>query len=374
MRHLFFTLLPTFVSIAIIVVNIYLIKRFYGYFIKELNKPFYAMLCIVLFFVATSFLMIRHEMGSFSDSQFIIASVLMGTLAFLVFAVVLVDIVLIFIHIEPKYAGIVVLSTTLLIIAYSICNASHTRVKHQEIKIEGLKKELHIMHLSDMHIGPFRGHEFVKNIVNKTIDAHVDAVVITGDLFDGVVELDKNSIAPFKKLDVPIFFIEGNHDIIIGSKRAKEAVREIGITVLENEIFNFEGVQLIGLNYMAEDDSAYYKEEHIEDKTAERKTIKSVLDDLVLDDNKPSILLHHSPAGIKYINEKGIDLFLSGHTHAGQLFPFTWLIKLIFKYSYGYHNFNGTQMFVSQGIGTSGPPMRLGSKSEMVVLDLMPLD
>lgn len=372
MRHLFFTLLPAFVAISTIIVNIYLIKRFYAYFIKGLSKPLYAMIAIIVLFVIVSFILLSHEIGSFSDSHFMAASILMGVLAFLILSVILVDISLLFIHIKPKFAGLIVLSLALSIIGYSVWNASTTRIKYLDIQIPRLAKEYRIMHLSDMHIGPFRGQKFVQNIVDKTIDCNVDAVIITGDLYDGVDKLDKNNIQPFTKIKTPIFFIEGNHDISIGSEKVKQAATEVGMIVLENEIVNFNEIQIIGLDYLPEDESSYYKEKYSTKKGTERKTIKSVLLNLEIDKEKPSILLHHSPAGIKYINQKGVDLFLSGHTHAGQLFPFTWIIKHLFKYHYGLHNYNGTNIFVSQGIGTSGPPMRLGSESEMVVLKLTP--
>ncbi len=84
-------------------------------------------------------------------------------------------------------------------------------------------------------------------------------------------------------------------------------------------------------------------------------------------------MLHHSPDGIKYANEYGIDLYLAGHTHAGQLFPINYLNALLFKYNKGLSDYNGSKIFVSQGAGTFGPPMRVGTKSEISLISLMPI-
>ena len=101
-------------------------------------------------------------------------------------------------------------------------------------------------------------------------------------------------------------------------------------------------------------------------------TIKNVLSTLNIFKEKPTVLLHHSPDGIKYANQHGVDLYLAGHTHAGQLFPIKYIANLLFAYNKGLHNFKGTQIFVSQGAGTFGPPMRVGTKSEIALLKLKP--
>ena len=102
------------------------------------------------------------------------------------------------------------------------------------------------------------------------------------------------------------------------------------------------------------------------------ETIKTVLPRIQTDPGKPTILLHHSPDGIQYAHEKGVDLYLSGHTHAGQLFPINYIAGLLFKYKKGLHDYKGTRIFVSQGTGTFGPPMRLGTIAEIALITLKP--
>lgn len=200
----------------------------------------------------------------------------------------------------------------------------------------------------------------------KTNAAEVAVVFITGDLFDGRINLFLETLAPLTELKSPIYFVEGNHDAYTGAKTIKNLLRELHVNVLENEVTNWGEFQIVGLNHMMADDSTYNMHAAVRNSTIE-KTFQR----LSINEQEPSILLHHSPDGIEYANQSGIDLYLAGHTHAGQLFPIKYFANMIFKYNQGLHNFNGTQLFVSQGSGTFGPPMRVGTKSEITLLRLM---
>jgi uncharacterized protein len=102
----------------------------------------------------------------------------------------------------------------------------------------------------------------------------------------------------------------------------------------------------------------------------EKDHLKNSLSKLEIDDEKPSILLYHLPTGLKVVNSAGIDLQLSGHTHNGQMMPFNFLVKLMFPYMTGLYEYKGSKLYVSQGTGTWGPPMRLGSNCEITLLKL----
>jgi len=98
--------------------------------------------------------------------------------------------------------------------------------------------------------------------------------------------------------------------------------------------------------------------------------MENVLSSLKIDMEKPSIMLYHLPREIKTVAKAGIGLQLSGHTHAGQMFPFNYLVRLMFKYMHGIYKYDGTYLHVSSGTGTWGPPMRLGSRCEITVIIL----
>lgn len=263
--------------------------------------------------------------------------------------------------------GLTTLAITFLVSAYGILNSWNLHVTRQEIAIKGLSKVVRAMHLSDIHLGHFLGKNFLQKIVDRTNKQNVDMVFITGDLFDGRIRLTKKNLSPLTQLKAPVFFIEGNHDRYTGVEMIKGYLRQLNVTVLENEIANLGELQIIGLNHMRADGETYNMH-----AAGNSSTIKGTLGKLPVRKNKPSILLHHSPDGIKYANEYGIDLYLAGHTHAGQLFPVKYIANLIFQYNKGLHDYNGTKIFVSQGAGTFGPPMRVGTKSEITVINLIP--
>jgi hypothetical protein len=364
----FFPLLFFTVFIGILIAaNIYLVRQFNWYFSIENTKILYFTFPLLSVFMIFGMFPLTNTVNGFGSFIYVGAAITMGFLLYLVLTVIIVDVVRLFTDFSPKYFGISVLTITFLISLYGIINSWNTKVTKQEIAINGLTKEVRAMHLSDIHIGHFRGKNFLKKIVEKTNKENVDVIFITGDLFDGRIKLTKDELLPLKQLKAPIYFIEGNHDRYTGVDTINEYLREMGINVLENELINWNELQIIGLNHMRADNETF--DMHA---AGNHTTIKGVLDSLSIDKNKPSVLLHHSPDGIKYANQHGVDLFLAGHTHAGQLFPIKYIANLIFAYNEGLHDFKGTKIFVSQGTGTFGPPMRVGTISEMAVLTLIP--
>jgi len=364
----FILILITLAFLGIIVgANVYLSKRFSWYFGLENPKLLYFLFPVLILFMMFGVIAFSNSMSVTGHLLYIFAALLMGFLLYLLLAVLLVDLGHIFIKLPPKMYGISALLLTVLVFVYSFWNANNIRTSELEVGIRGLKEEVKVMHLSDIHLGHFRGKMFMQRIVDKTKSQDVDAVFITGDLFDGRIRFSDGSLAPLAELKVPVYFIEGNHDVYSGVKEIKNSLREIGVRVLENEAVNWGEFQLIGLNHMRADSLASANH-----AAGGPESIRKVLPGIKTDPNKPTILLHHSPDGIQYAHEKDVDLYLAGHTHAGQLFPINYITELMFKYNKGLHDYKGTRIFVSQGTGTFGPPMRLGTRSEIAVISLIP--
>jgi len=166
---------------------------------------------------------------------------------------------------------------------------------------------------------------------------------------------------------VPHYFVYGNHDVDVGVEEVIELMRNANITVLLNEITNFGELQIIGLRNMPKDDNSF--DMHTRAAT---ETIKGVVARLPIDENRPTIVLHHRPDGVEYMYEKGADLLLAGHTHAGQFFPFTLLTKLMFRYNSGFYRYKTMSIYVSEGTGTIFIKARLGTNSEMTLVRLTP--
>jgi predicted MPP superfamily phosphohydrolase len=263
-------------------------------------------------------------------------------------------------------------------------NASHPEIKEIDISISGLPgywKDKKIVQLSDVHLGVINGPGFMTRVAEKVNSIEPDLVVITGDLFDGMGGGFSSFIQPLKsiKAEKGVFFVTGNHEGYLGLDKPLSTLRKTGIRILENEVAEIEGLQIVGLGFPEFN------------KANGLKKIFEGPDHL--DRDKPNILLYHTPTdigenhldmgdqqantywnpdtGLTTAKNMGIDLQLSGHTHAGQFFPFTWIAQRIYQeYNYGLHGDGTFQIYVSSGVGTWGPPLRLGSPSEIVLIRL----
>ena len=257
------------------------------------------------------------------------------------------------------------LAPALVITAAGALWANPFAVTKTEIGLDGLKQEVLVMHISDVHIGHQRGRAYLAEIVQVTNHHKPDVVLINGDLVDANAALLPGVLSPLEDFEAPVFFVGGNHDNYVDHARLLDLLGKHGIRVLHNEIVEIKGIYLVGLDYMNPDEDTF--DMHPSD---DRRTIKSVLPALALGDDKPSVLMHHSPVGAQYVAAKGIGLMLSGHTHAGQMFPGTVFAPFIFPFSEGLHQEGKMQVFVSQGAGTFGPRMRLGTSNEINLIRL----
>lgn len=367
MKNLFpFIMLLVFLAV-LVSSNIYLTRRVA--WVLSVDSRWW----LHLIFAVVPVLMMTGLFG-FSNSTSVPGTILYGLSAFItgfvlffLVSMLATELVHLALKLRPTQFGLFALSLALLVSALGTWNAFQVKLTHKDIELSELGQEVRIMHLSDIHLGHFRGEAFLQQLVLIALKTNPDLVVITGDLFDGKKQLAKATLAPLKQFSVPVYFVEGNHDGYSGVQEIKQYLRETGIRVLENEVVEAGPLQLVGLDHMRPDEES--RSMHA---IQNGQTIKHVLASLEVDPDRPSVLLHHSPDGIEYASKKGIDLYLAGHTHGGQLFPVTYINDLIFHYNRGLYSYNGTQIFVSMGAGTFGPPMRIGTKSEITLVKLIP--
>ncbi|MDL2296904.1 metallophosphoesterase [Bacteroidales bacterium OttesenSCG-928-B11] len=242
-------------------------------------------------------------------------------------------------------------------------------MKEITIPIKGLTKEIRAIHLTDVHLGNLRGKKTVEQIVQKIDKLNPDVVFNTGDMFDGRMHFTNGNdvLSAFQTMRAPHYFVYGNHDQHVGVNEVITRMKSGNINVLLNEIAYFGELQIIGLNNMLPDNHTF--DPHTTDTS---QTIEKTLNGLDIKENLPAIVLHHRPDGVKYMQEEGVDLLLAGHTHAGQIFPFTFIAKLMFGYNSGLYQYENMAIYVSEGIGTIFAPVRLGTRSEMTLMRLVP--
>ena len=257
-----------------------------------------------------------------------------------------------------------VVCVAVMVTAIGVWKAGSFKVTTIEIPIVGLGKDIALMHISDVHIGPHRDSSYLERIVRETNRLKPDLVLINGDLVDANSALEPGLLSALGRLEAPTYFTTGNHESYVDTERALEIISSYGVRVLRNEVVETHGIQLVGLDYMRADENTF--DMHVVNKL----TLKEELAKIPLTKEKPVVLMHHSPVGLEYVSARGISLLLSGHTHAGQMFLGTLLAPLFFPLSKGLHLREGTYFFVSRGEGTYMMRLRLGSANEINLIRL----
>lgn len=266
-------------------------------------------------------------------------------------------------HVNQLLTGVLFFTLATLWSIYGVWNAFTPQLKNITVAIKDLPASWQgkkIVQLSDVHLGHIYRVDYLEQVVEKVNDLKPDAVVITGDLFDGLDGNLNSFIQPLNNLQAPagIFFVTGNHETYLGLDKALKVLKETKIKVLADEVVMVDGLQLIGLSYAGEG------------KSRDLKNIIANLKDYQA--MHPSILLYHVPAGVASAQTAGVNLQLSGHSHRGQLFPFMFITYLVYGgHDYGLHILDDYAIYTTSGLGTWGPPMRTGSNSEIVVITLV---
>jgi predicted MPP superfamily phosphohydrolase len=240
-----------------------------------------------------------------------------------------------------------------------ILHARGFRIKTVEVALKNLPREASgyvIAQLTDVHIGPTIGRSYIEDVVRETNALGADMIVITGDLVDGSVEELREHAAPLAQLKARdgVWFVTGNHEYYSGADAWIEHIATLGIRTLRNERVDIRGVfDLAGID---DAKALGMAPGHGPDLT------KALAD---RDLGKPVVLLAHQPKAFPEAILAGVDLQLSGHVHGGQIIPFNWLVKLEQPYLDGLHREGDSQIYVSPGTGYWGPPMRIGTTSEI---------
>ena len=246
----------------------------------------------------------------------------------------------------------------------SVRNAiSIPKVRDVKIHLKGLKSQKTIAMISDVHIGKTLQADFLKGVVEKINALNADIVVIVGDLVDENIEFIKDHLLIVNELQSKegVYYVSGNHEYYHGIDSTLEFLKTLNLKVLENENIELEGFNLAGVNDLAGE--IFFKKRPPDLESAK----------LGLNPQKPSILLAHQPKFVRRNDVSDFDLVLSGHTHAGQVFPFSFFVWLDQHYIHGLYKLDSkTQLYVSSGAGFWGPAIRFLAPSEIAHITLKP--
>ena len=248
----------------------------------------------------------------------------------------------------------------LVIGVYGVFNASWTRVTRTTVRLANLPaawRGRRAALISDVHLGHVRNGGFLRRLVTTILREKPDAVFVAGDLYDGTAIDVKRAAEPLNKLKAPhgVYFVAGNHEQFGDDGKYLRAIAAAGVRVLSNEKVEVEGLQIIGIPYRNATPDGH---------------LASALHDIHLDRDRASILLTHAPDHPQVAEAAGVSLQLSGHTHLGQFLPWSWVARRVYRqFVYGLSRVGTMQIFTSCGAGTWGPPLRLGSNPEIVMLE-----
>jgi predicted MPP superfamily phosphohydrolase len=266
---------------------------------------------------------------------------------------------------DPEPTRRIVASVTVAVVA--ICgilgflNARYIRVKPLEIvvhKHNPTASTLRIAAISDMHMGTLVARGMVSQMVEKINSIHPDIVLMAGDEVDGnphpAIDMDLGGLLKQIKSTYGVFGITGNHEYIGTAETSCAYLNAHNVRMLRDSVAEVAGLYIIG-----REDRSMKQFAH-----RDRKDLSVLLEGL--DREKSLILMDHQPFHLEEAEQAGIDFQLSGHTHHAQIWPFNYITDAVYEVSWGFKKKGSTNIYVSCGAGTWGPPMRIGNTPEIM--------
>lgn len=284
-------------------------------------------------------------------------------------------------NIDLKILGALAIFSAIIISGFGVWNVYHPQIKRIEVSLKDLPVEWQgktIVQITDLHLGNVLRESFANEVIKKVNSLNPEIVVITGDLFDGMDGNITSLVTLLNNIQTKkgIYYITGNHETYLGVNEALAALQATKVKVLNDEVVDLDGLQILGISYP---------------EMGQVKNMKKIIEaNKNFTQDKPAILLYHAPTSIDHTETDnreniyfgpntdfsetasyGIDLQLSGHTHQGQIFPFSILAGLIYHgFDHGLHQLGNFNIYTSSGTGVWGPTMRTGSLSEITAITL----
>ena len=320
-------------------------------------------LLAALSFVSASLLAWRY-FNPIVRAFYVISAVWVGLMTFCLFAaascwIVLGLVWLTNLQIAPNRIADELFAAAMVMGLYGLINAARVRVNRISIELPDVPQHWRgrvAALVSDMHLGHVRNAGFMRRIVAKVNQLGPDVVFIAGDMYDGTVA-DIGALAePLSALSAPLgaFFVTGTHEEFTSRAKYLQAVSQMGVRVLNNEKVELDGLQIVGVHYR---------------ETIDPGRFRAILQGASISRERASVLLVHAPHRLPIAEEAGISLQLCGHTHGGQFPPASWITSRVCgRYVHGLHRFGRLLVFTSWGVGTWGPPLRVGTNPEIVLV------
>ena len=281
----------------------------------------------------------------------------------------------------PKYIADTLFGAALLVAIYGIFNAAKLRITRLSVNLPNLPGQWRgrvAALVSDMHLGHVRNGRFIRRLVRTLTQLGPDVVFLAGDLYDGTSANFQKLAEPWRDFipspangvhlaspgngngsrpaaaSLGVYYIAGNHEEFYSRAEYHEPLVAAGVRELNNQKIEVDGLQVVGVHYR---------------DAAHPERYRQILRNAAIDRDRSSVLLLHAPVNLPIAEAEGISLQLSGHTHGGQFFPYTWIAGRVWgKLIHGLSSVGNLQVYTNYGAGTWGPPLRVGTFPEIVLI------
>jgi predicted MPP superfamily phosphohydrolase len=284
-------------------------------------------------------------------------------------------------HWPPRYVADVLFGVALVTAAYGMVNAAKIRTTRINVTLPNLPEQWRgrmAALVSDMHLGHVRNGRFIRRLVGKLSDLRPDVIFLAGDLYDGTSANFQKLAEPWRQVtaaghngahgpsgmngnqsnaavaSLGVYYIAGNHEEFYSRAEYHEPLLAAGVRELNNQKIEVDGLQVVGVHYR---------------DAAHPERYRQILRSAAIDAGRASVLLLHAPVNLHIADAEGVSLQLSGHTHGGQFFPYTWIANRVWgKFIHGLTRIGNLQVYTNYGAGTWGPPLRVGTFPEIVLI------
>ena len=311
----------------------------------------------ILFFIAFSFL-IGHLHKSL-NSITVIGKYWMFFFEYGLILCIIANLLVFFTPIKNiAIVGGVVVSLLIILFTWGTYNAYSPVIRNLEISIDKKGEPLRLVVASDFHLGVLSNKKHLEKFVTLSNEAKPDAVLLVGDIVDDdpiwFVEDGMDEVMKELKATYGVYGVLGNHEYYGGKiPLFVEEMKNANVQILMDETI------VVGKRFYLTG------QEDVTNKN--RKPIDNLKPE---NEQLPWIVMNHTPANLHLPQASGVDFHLSGHTHHGQMWPNNLITNLIFELDYGYSKKGEMHALVSSGFGFWGPPTRIGSRSELWVVDI----
>lgn len=330
---------------------------------------FGAILLALSFSFSASMFLVRSFENKLTEGFYYFCAIWLGTILWLLFAVIAsvifqkVFTLLGAGSLAKNFIPSFFVLVAILISSYGVYNGHNTKVVKANLYINNLPSQWvgkSAVFMADTHYGSIHTKKQSINDAKLINSINPDILFVAGDFFDG----PKKDLAQFSEAYKNVnpklgkYAVSGNHETYAGLQASEDSLVSAGFTLLDSQNINLQGVQLIGIPY-----------------TTNTKTDLDVMTTAYAFDSKnydkkiPSIVLKHVPVSTDVISNAEASFAFFGHTHRGQMWPFSLMVKKIYgKHYYGFSKTDGTEFYTTSGIGGWGPPQRIGTNSEVLVV------